>query len=97
MNFKDSIKVLGKATVYFFAIIFVIAVVIGGIRHCNKPIESLPSPVKGKETIDSLNVTNKIILIEVDKLDSIKDAEIIEVKNLDNDSTLKLFYELISR
>lgn len=97
MKIKDSLNILSNATVYFFAIIFVIAIVIGCVRHCNKPIESLPSPVERNETIDSLTTTNKIILIEINNLDSIKDAEIIEVKNLDNDSTLKLFYELIRR
>ena len=46
--------------------------------------------------IDSLKQENKKIIIEVNNLDSIKDAKIIEVKALDDDSTIKLFYELIS-
>lgn len=33
--------------------------------------------------------------IKVDNLDSIKNAKVIEVKTLDNDSTVKLFYKLI--
>lgn len=38
---------------------------------------------------------NDSLRIEVDNLDSIKNAKIIEVKTLDNDSTVKLFYKLI--
>ena len=33
--------------------------------------------------------------IKIDNLDSIKNAKVIEVKALDNDSTVKLFYKLI--
>lgn len=46
--------------------------------------------------IDSLKSVNDSIKIKVEKLDSIKDAKIIEVSTLDNDSTLKLFYKLVS-
>ena len=38
---------------------------------------------------------NDSLKIEVDNLDSIKNAKVIEVKALDNDSTVKLFYQLI--
>lgn len=38
---------------------------------------------------------NDILRIEVNNLDSIKNAKVIEVKTLDNDSTIKLFYKLI--
>lgn len=38
---------------------------------------------------------NYSLKIEVDNLDSIKNAKVIEVKTLDNDSTVKLFYQLI--
>ena len=38
---------------------------------------------------------NDSLRIEVDNLDSIKNAKVIEVKALDNDSTIKLFYQLI--
>ena len=38
---------------------------------------------------------NDSLRIEVDNLDSIKNAKVIEVKTLDNDSTVKLFYKLI--
>lgn len=38
---------------------------------------------------------NDSLRIEVNNLDSIKNAKVIEVKTLDNDSTIKLFYKLI--
>ena len=46
--------------------------------------------------IDSLTKVNDSIKLKVEHLDSIKNAEIIEVSSLDNDSTLKLFYKLVS-
>lgn len=83
---------------WFFNIIFVLAV-ITSICLCiyifTKDNNETTSPVE-KDKIDSLTTENIKITIEVEHLDSIKNAKIIEVKNLDNDSTLKLFYKLIS-
>ena len=47
--------------------------------------------------VDSLVKVNDSIKIKVEQLDSIKNAKIVEVQVLDNDSTVKLFYELISK
>lgn len=47
------------------------------------------------EYVDSIKKENDKLVLEVNNLDSIKNAEIIEVKNLNNDSTIKLFYKLI--
>ena len=47
------------------------------------------------ETDVELQKHNDSLRIEVDNLDSIKNAKVIEVQKLDNDSTVKLFYELI--
>ena len=55
------------------------------------------SPVEEIIKADSIIKVNDSIKIKVEQLDSIKDAKIIEVQTLDNDSTLKLFYELISK
>ena len=73
---------------------FIIGCIIGAVTlySCikeNKPIENTAK-------IDSLITVNDSIKIKVEKLDSIKDAKVIEVSTLDNDSTLKLFYELVS-
>ena len=51
--------------------------------------------VKENNKVDSITKVNKTLIIEVNNLDSIKNAEIIKVKELDNDSTIKLFYKLI--
>lgn len=47
------------------------------------------------ETDIELQKYNDSLKIKVDNLDSIKNAKVIEVKTLDNDSTIKLFYQLI--
>ena len=47
------------------------------------------------ETNVQLQKHNDSLRIEVDNLDSIKNAKVIEVQTLDNDSTVKLFYQLI--
>ena len=47
------------------------------------------------ETDVELQKHNDSLRIEVNNLDSIKNAKVIEVQNLDNDSTIKLFYQLI--
>ena len=47
------------------------------------------------ETDIELQKHNDSLRIEVDNLDSIKNAKVIEVQTLDNDSTVKLFYQLI--
>lgn len=46
--------------------------------------------------IDSISQVNDSIKIKIEKLDSAKNAKVIEVQTLNNDSTLKLFYELVS-
>ena len=55
---------------------------------------NISTPVENDTIIDSL--INDSIRIKVEKLDSIKDAKVIEVSTLNNDSTLKLFYKLVS-
>lgn len=53
--------------------------------------------VKENITIsDSIIRVNDSIKIKIEYLDSIKNAKVIEVQTLDNDSTLKLFYKLVS-
>ena len=53
------------------------------------------SPVEERK-IDSLVTINDSIKLKVESLDSIKHAKVIEVIGLNNDSTVKLFYELVS-
>ena len=73
----------------------IIAVVI--IYTYSKKIINNEDTIKENVTIaDSIIKVNDSIKIKVEHLDSIKNAKVIEVQTLDNDSTLKLFYELVS-
>ena len=54
------------------------------------------SPVENTR-IDSITKENNKLIIEIEYLDSIKNEKVIEVKSLDNDSTLRLFYQLIGK
>ena len=73
----------------------VLAVVI--IYNYSRKIINNEDTVKENVTItDSIIKVNDSIKIKVEHLDSIKNAKVIEVQTLDNDSTLKLFYKLVS-
>lgn len=77
----------GKGCVFLiFAIIICIPISIYNYYHKKNNI--INTNVELQKHNDSLK-------IEVDNLDSIKNAKVIEVKTLDNDSTVKLFYQLI--
>ena len=75
----------GKGCV--ISLIIIVSMIIGTYyyRKSNNIIE--PN-VKIQKYNDSLR-------IKVDNLDSIKNAKVIEVKTLDNDSIIKLFYKHI--
>ena len=73
----------------------VLAVVI--IYNYSRKIINNEDTVKENVTIaDSIIKVNDSIKIKVEHLDSIKNAKVIEVQTLNNDSTLKLFYKLVS-
>ena len=74
-----------------FAIGFIVGVLV--VLPC---IHNDSTTVENNNVIDSLTQVNDSIKIKIEKLDSIKDAKVIEVSTLDNDSTLKLFYKLVS-
>ena len=78
-----------KGCVIILVIIFIICcfVIIGKYYH-NENNNVIEQDVELQKHNDSLK-------IEVNNLDSIKNAKVIEVKTLDNDSTVKLFYQLI--
>lgn len=77
-----------------FLFIAIVCCILGGIGLCNR--HPVTPPVEKSIAIDSLVTTNDSIKINIHKLDSIKDVKVIEVRSLDNDSTIKLFYELVS-
>lgn len=79
----------GKGFVVVLVLMFVIccSMVIGKYYH-TKNNNIIKQNIELQKHNDSLR-------IKVDNLDSIKNAKVIEVKALDNDSTIKLFYQLI--
>lgn len=79
----------GKGCVILLVFTFVIiaSIIIGSYYH-RKTNNIIEPNVEMQKHNDSLR-------IKVDNLDSIKNAKVIEVKALDNDSTVKLFYKLI--
>lgn len=79
-----------------FLAICVIATILGAVHTCCTPISQTTTPVEDIR-VDTLKLENDKLVIEINNLDSIKDVKVIEVKSLDNDSTLKLFYELIRK
>jgi hypothetical protein len=84
INFiKDIIK---SALIFFVFGIVIIAIM--SLIDNKKTYTVVEQNVEIQKHNDSLR-------IEVDNLDSIKNAKVIEVKTLDNDSTIKLFYKLI--
>lgn len=85
---KQSILIINACCIFLF-----IGFTIG---RCTKECDS-SHPVEGIINTDSIIKVNDSIKIKVEQLDSIKDAKIIEVQTLDNDSTLSLFYELIRK
>lgn len=80
-------------TYILLSILFIF--IICAIINDNK-ISTTTSPVESNR-IDSITKESNKLIIEVENLDSIKDAKVIEVKSLDNDSTLRLFYKLIGK
>ena len=92
-SYYEGLKVFERQLV-----IVIVALVAFGLGffagHCFNERTQLPPETVN---VDSLIQVNDSIKIVVNDLDSIKNAKIIEVQTLDNDSTLKLFYELISK
>ena len=84
---KEFIK--GALMFFFFVIGIVFAIIMTFIDNYYKKSNNII-----EDNIE-LQKHNDSLKIEVDNLDSIKNAKVIEVKTLDNDSTVKLFYKLI--
>ena len=90
---NDEVSKLDRFTEIVIAL--VVGFIIGALSMLGYQQKS-STPVEKHNVIDSLTKVNDRIKIKIEKLDSIKDAKIIEVSTLDNDSTLKLFYKLVS-
>lgn len=77
----------GCVILLVFTFVIVISIIIGSYYH-RKNNNIIETGIELKKQNDSIK-------LEVKQLDSIKNAKVIEVKTLDNDSTIKLFYKLI--
>ena len=88
-------KRINNITVVEIVIILLIVLVIV-VNYLPFKSTSTTSPVESSK-IDSITKDNNKLIIEVEHLDSIKNVKSIEIKNLDNDSTLRLFYQLIGK
>lgn len=83
----NAVKEIIKGAVMFF-VLGVSAIAIISLIDNKKTYTVVEQNVEIQKHNDSLK-------IEVGNLDSIKNAKVIEVQTLDNDSTVKLFYQLI--
>lgn len=81
------LKEIIKGAVMFF-VFGIVIIAIMSLIYNKKTYTVVEQNVEIQKHNDSLR-------IKVDNLDSIKNAKVIEVKTLDNDSTVKLFYKLI--
>lgn len=79
----------GKGCIIFVVLVVALCVSIAICDYHHKKNNNII------ETDVELQKHNDSLRIEVNNLDSIKNAKVIEVQTLDNDSTVKLFYQLI--
>ena len=86
-NFSNKTS-KGCLILLVFIFIDICAIIIGTYYHSKNNNNIIEQDIELQKHNDSLK-------IEVNNLDSIKNAEIIKIKELDNDSTIKLFYKLI--
>lgn len=94
IDLNDLLDRIAKLFILFAMVTGFVFIVIG-IRCCCIHMGKR-TPVEENRQIDSLITVNDSIKIKIENLDSIKNAKIIEVATLSNDSTIKLFYELVS-
>ena len=92
----DNIKKFFIGLCYVVGCYLVILAVVIIYSYSKKIINNEEDIKENVIVTDSIIKVNDSIKIKVDHLDSIKNAKVIEVQTLDNDSTLKLFYKLVS-
>lgn len=90
---NDSTNLFDK---FLLIVICIIIGFVAGVMTLYKYECNTRTSIDNNVSIDSLTTINDSIKIKVEHLDSIKNAKVIEVRTLDNDSTLKLFYKLVS-
>ena len=92
----DNIKRFFIGLCYVVGCYLVVLAVIIIYNYSRKIINNETDTKENVTVTDSIIKVNDSIKIKVEQLDSIKNAKVIEVQTLDNDSTLKLFYKLVS-
>ena len=92
-DFKNAIKHLMYLLCLISTLIIVcLAIIIIYDKYTNHN----SSPVEEINKIDSVKFENNKLTTEINILDSIKNNKVNDATKLNNDSTIKLFYELIS-
>ena len=92
-DFKNTIKHL----IYLLCLISSLIIVCLTIAILyDKHINHNSSPVEEIHKTDSVKLENTKLTTEINILDSIKNNKVNDVTKLNNDSTIKLFYKLIS-
>lgn len=92
-DFKNAIKHLVYLLCLVSSLIIVsLAIIIIYDKYTNHN----SSPVEEIHRIDSVTFENNKLTTEINVLDSIKNNKINDATKLNNDSTIKLFYKLIS-
>ena len=91
----DDIKKFFVGLCYIAGCYLVLLAVVIIYKYSIKIINNEDTVKENVILTDSIIKVNDSIKIKVEHLDSIKNAKVIEVQTLDNDSTLKLFYQLI--
>lgn len=88
-------KFVEKAsTILIIEITIVLILVLAGIIF--KAEKDTDIIIKNAELdIDDKIKSNDSIKLEIENINKIKDAEVLEISSLDNDSTVKLFYKLV--
>ena len=92
----DDIKKFFVGLCYIVGCYLVLLAVVIIYKYSIKIINNEDTVKENVILTDSIIKINDSIKIKVEHLDSIKNAKVIEVQTLDNDSTLKLVYELVS-
>lgn len=92
----DDIKKFFVGLCYIAGCYLIILGLIITYKYSKKLINNEDTIKENVILTDSIIKINDSIKIKVEHLDSIKNAKVIEVQTLDNDSTLKLFYKLVS-
>ncbi len=92
----DDIKKFFVGLCYIAGCYLILLAVVIIYKYSIKIINTVDNTKENVILTDSIIKVNDSIKIKVEHLDSIKNAKVIEVKTLNNDSTLKLFYKLVS-